>query len=86
MFFSISYKFGRLLCLLPWFIFTSFILQHSTIYGSAGGILVIVRALIVLGKTNYDSPKEFAFEKMIGTFIGILISIVVDPFSTQKSF
>ncbi|XP_038895808.1 uncharacterized protein LOC120083974 [Benincasa hispida] len=68
---------GRLLCLLPWFIFTSF-LQHSTMYGSAGGISAIVGALVVLGRTNYGSPREFAFERMIETFIGISISIVVD--------
>lgn len=68
---------GRLLCLLPWFLFTSF-LQHSTMYGSAGGISAIVGALVVLGRTNYGSPREFAFERMIETFIGILISIVVD--------
>ncbi|XP_008457498.2 uncharacterized protein LOC103497175 [Cucumis melo] len=68
---------GRLLCLLPWFIFTSF-LQHSTMYGSAGGISAIVGALVVLGRTNYGSPKEFAFERMIETFIGIFISILVD--------
>ena len=68
---------GRLLCLLPWFVFTSF-LQHSTMYGSAGGISAIVGALVVLGRTNYGSPKEFAFERMIETFIGISISVVVD--------
>ena len=47
-------------------------------YGSASGISVIVGALVVLGRTNYGSPKEFAFERVIETFIGIFISTVDD--------
>ncbi|XP_022998765.1 uncharacterized protein LOC111493334 [Cucurbita maxima] len=68
---------GRLLCLLPWFVFTSF-LQHNRMYGSAGGVAALVGALVVLGRTNYGAPGEFAFVRTIETFIGISISVVVD--------
>lgn len=68
---------GRLLCLLPWFVFTTF-LRHSTMYGSAGGVSAVVGALVVLGRTNYGSPTEFAFVRMVETFIGLSISIAAD--------
>lgn len=68
---------GRLFCLVPWFIFTSF-LQKSEMYGSSGGICAIVGAVVVLGRTNYGSPTEFAFARAMENFIGILVSILVD--------
>ena len=68
---------GRLLCLLPCFVFTSF-LQRSKMYGAAGGVSAIIGAVIILGRTNYGSPKELAFARIVETIIGVSSSIMVD--------
>lgn len=68
---------GRLLCLLPCFVFTSF-LQRSKMYGPAGGVSAIIGAVIILGRTNYGSPKELALARIVETIIGVSSSIMVD--------
>ncbi|KAG6607230.1 hypothetical protein SDJN03_00572, partial [Cucurbita argyrosperma subsp. sororia] len=68
---------GRLLCLLPCFVFTSF-LQRSKMYGPAGGVSAIIGAVIILGRTNYGSPKELAFARIVETIIGLSSSVMVD--------
>ncbi|XP_023519931.1 uncharacterized protein LOC111783248 [Cucurbita pepo subsp. pepo] len=68
---------GRLLCLVPCFVFTSF-LQRSKMYGPAGGVSAIIGAVIILGRTNYGSPKDLAFARIVETIIGVSSSIIVD--------
>ncbi|XP_048425278.1 uncharacterized protein LOC103949017 [Pyrus x bretschneideri] len=67
----------RLLSLIPWFIFTSF-LQRSRMYGQAGGISAVIGAVLVLGRTNFGPPSEFAIARITETFIGLSSSIIVD--------
>lgn len=72
-----KYLLGRLLCLLPWFVFASF-LQRSRMYGPAGGVSAVIAAVIILGRTNYGSPRELAFARIVETIIGVSSSIAVD--------
>ncbi|XP_022998706.1 uncharacterized protein LOC111493288 [Cucurbita maxima] len=72
-----NFLLGRLLCLLPCFVFTSF-LQRSKMYGPAGGVSAIIGAVIILGRTNYGSPKELAFARIVETIIGLSSSVMVD--------
>lgn len=67
----------RLLSLIPWFIFTSF-LQRSKMYGQAGGISAVIGAVLILGRTNFGDPSEFAIARITETFIGLSSSIVVE--------
>ncbi|KAM1277004.1 hypothetical protein ACFX2J_029198 [Malus domestica] len=66
----------RLLSLIPWFIFTNF-LQRSRMYGQAGGISAVIGAVLVLGRTNFGPPSEFAIARITETFIGLSSSIIV---------
>ncbi|XP_062017429.1 uncharacterized protein LOC133733808 [Rosa rugosa] len=67
----------RLLSLIPWFIFTSF-LQRSNMYGQAGGISAVIGAVLILGRTNFGAPSEFAIARITETFIGLSSSIIVE--------
>ncbi|KAM5583724.1 hypothetical protein ABKV19_003546 [Rosa sericea] len=67
----------RLLSLIPWFIFTSF-LQRSKMYGQAGGISAVIGAVLILGRTNFGAPSEFAIARITETFIGLSSSIIVE--------
>ncbi|KAI5322043.1 hypothetical protein L3X38_031115 [Prunus dulcis] len=67
----------RLLSLIPWFIFTSF-LQRSRMYGQAGGISAVIGAVLILGRANFGPPSEFAIARITETFIGLSCSIMVD--------
>jgi len=67
----------RLLSLLPWFIFTSF-LQRSKMYGPAGAISAVIGAVLILGRENFGPPSEFAIARIVETFIGLSCSIFVD--------
>ncbi|XP_057769043.1 uncharacterized protein LOC130989098 [Salvia miltiorrhiza] len=57
--FLFHYEELRLLALLPWIIFTSF-LRHSKMYGQTGGVSAAIGALVILGRKNYGAPNEFA--------------------------
>ncbi|PON58966.1 P-hydroxybenzoic acid efflux pump subunit [Parasponia andersonii] len=67
----------RLVSLVPWFVFTSF-LQRSRMYGQAGGISAVIGATLVLGRIDFGPPNEFAIARIAETFIGLSCSIVVD--------
>ncbi|KAL6200150.1 hypothetical protein ACLB2K_029932 [Fragaria x ananassa] len=70
----------RILSLIPWFIFTSF-LQRSKMYGQAGCITCIsavIGAVLILGRTKFGSPSEFAIAIITETFIGLSCSIFVE--------
>ncbi|KAK4799375.1 hypothetical protein SAY86_024740 [Trapa natans] len=67
----------RLLALLPWIVFTSF-LQHSRMYGQAGGISAVIGALLILGRKNYGVPLEFAITRITEATIGLICFIVVE--------
>lgn len=47
-------------------------------YGPAGGVSAIIGAVIILGRTNYGSPKELALARIVETIIGVSSSIMVD--------
>ncbi|KAH7866854.1 hypothetical protein Vadar_025828 [Vaccinium darrowii] len=66
----------RILELLPWIIFTSF-LQHGRIYGQAGGVSTVIGALLILGRKNYGPPAEFAITRLTEAFIGLFCFITV---------
>ncbi|KAJ4979952.1 hypothetical protein NE237_010732 [Protea cynaroides] len=67
----------RFLSLLPWIIFTS-LLRHSRMYGQAGGIAAAIAALLILGRKNYGPPSEFAFARLVETFIGLFCYVLVE--------
>ncbi|GFZ11011.1 hypothetical protein Acr_22g0004090 [Actinidia rufa] len=67
----------RVLALLPWIIFTSF-LRHSRMYGQAGGISAVIGALLILGRKNYGAPAEFAIARLTEAFIGLFCFIMVE--------
>ncbi|KAI3678349.1 hypothetical protein L6452_37637 [Arctium lappa] len=67
----------RFLILLPWFIFCSLI-RRSRMYGPAGGVSAVIGAVLVLGRENFGSPKEFAINRIVEAFIGLSCSIVVE--------
>ncbi|XP_062014006.1 uncharacterized protein LOC133730429 [Rosa rugosa] len=67
----------RLLSLIPWFIFTSF-LQRSKMYGQAGGISAVIGAVLILGRINFGPPSEFAMARITETFIGLSSTIIVE--------
>ncbi|XP_077212847.1 P-hydroxybenzoic acid efflux pump subunit [Tasmannia lanceolata] len=67
----------RLLVLLPWFVFTSF-LSRSRMYGQAGGISAAIAAILILGRKKYGLPIEFAITRITETFIGLFCLIFVE--------
>lgn len=67
----------RLLPLLPWIIFTSF-LRHSRMYGQAGGISAVIGALLILGRKNYGAPPDFAINRIMEATIGLICYIAVE--------
>ncbi|KAL4605119.1 hypothetical protein ACB092_09G006000 [Castanea dentata] len=67
----------RFLAMLPWIIFTNF-LMHSRMYGQAGGISAVIGALLILGRTNYTSPSEFAIARISEACIGLICFLIVE--------
>ncbi|KAE9447820.1 hypothetical protein C3L33_20290, partial [Rhododendron williamsianum] len=66
-----------ILALLPWIIFSSF-LRHSRMYGHAGGVSAVIGALLILGRTDYGLPDDFAITRITETFIGLFCFITVE--------
>ncbi|PIN10863.1 hypothetical protein CDL12_16535 [Handroanthus impetiginosus] len=77
--FLFHYEELRLLALLPWIIFTSF-LRHSKMYGQTGGVAAAVGALFILGRKNYGVPNGFAIARLAEVFIGLSAFIFVELF------
>ncbi|KAL6528708.1 hypothetical protein OROMI_029353 [Orobanche minor] len=75
--FLFHYKELRLLALIPWIIFTSF-LMHSKMYGQTGGVSAAIGALLILGRKHYGPPNEFAIARLSEVFIGLSAFIVVE--------
>ncbi|KAK4392235.1 hypothetical protein Sango_2001300 [Sesamum angolense] len=67
----------RLLALLPWIIFTSF-LRYSKMYGQTGGVSAAIGALLILGRKNYGEPNEFAIVRLTEVFIGLTAFLAVE--------
>ncbi|KAK6126091.1 hypothetical protein DH2020_040205 [Rehmannia glutinosa] len=67
----------KLLALLPWIIFTSF-LRHSKMYGQTGGVSAAIGALLILGRKNYGAPNEFAIARLAEVFVGLSAFIMVE--------
>ncbi|KAL0344549.1 UNVERIFIED_CONTAM: hypothetical protein Sradi_4286200 [Sesamum radiatum] len=67
----------RLLALLPWIIFTSF-LRYSKMYGQTGGVSAAIGALLILGRKNYGEPNEFAIARLTEVFIGLTAFLAVE--------
>lgn len=77
--FLFHYEELRLIALLPWVVFTSF-LRHSRMYGQTGGVSAAIGALVILGRKNYGPPNEFAISRLTEVFIGLSAFIVVELF------
>ncbi|XP_022143731.1 uncharacterized protein LOC111013575 [Momordica charantia] len=72
-----KYEYLWLLPLLPWVVFTSFLI-HSRMYGQSGGIASALGALLVLGRKNYGIPSEFANARITEACIGLLCFVTVE--------
>lgn len=67
----------RFLALIPWIVFTSF-LMHNRMYGQAGGISAVIGASLILGRKNYGRPTEFAIARITEACIGLICFLVVE--------
>ncbi|XP_030537428.1 uncharacterized protein LOC115745933 [Rhodamnia argentea] len=67
----------RVLSLVPWFVFCSF-LRKSKMYGQAGGVSAAIGAVLILGRKKFGPPSEFAIARIVETFIGLSCLIVVE--------
>ncbi|KAF8030862.1 hypothetical protein BT93_D0142 [Corymbia citriodora subsp. variegata] len=67
----------RVLSLVPWFVFCSF-LRKSKMYGQAGGVSAAIGAVLILGRKNFGPPSEFAIARIVETFIGLSFLIAVE--------
>ncbi|KAI8556587.1 hypothetical protein RHMOL_Rhmol05G0265800 [Rhododendron molle] len=76
-FFFSKYPALTILALLPWIIFSSF-LRHSQMYGHAGGVSAVIGALLILGRTDYGLPDDFAITRITETFIGLFCFVTVE--------
>ncbi|XP_023517881.1 uncharacterized protein LOC111781489 [Cucurbita pepo subsp. pepo] len=66
-----------LLPLLPWVVFSSF-LVHSRMYGPAGATSSALGALLVLGRKNYGIPSEFANARITEACIGLICFLTME--------
>lgn len=78
-------KFGGVsfLPLIPWVVFSSF-LMHSRMYGQAGGISAVIGTLLILGRQNYGPPTHFAIARIAEATIGLTCFIVVEIISNPS--
>ncbi|KAL5549995.1 hypothetical protein UlMin_000171 [Ulmus minor] len=67
----------RFLPLLPWIIFTSFLI-HSRNYGQAGAFSAAIGALLILGRKGYGAPSNFAIARVTEATIGLICFILVE--------
>ncbi|KAJ7972537.1 p-hydroxybenzoic acid efflux pump subunit aaeB [Quillaja saponaria] len=67
----------RFLPLLPWIVFSCF-LMHSRMHGQAGGISSVLGALLILGRENYGPPSRFAIARITEAIIGIICFTTVE--------
>ncbi|KAG9147880.1 hypothetical protein Leryth_003476 [Lithospermum erythrorhizon] len=65
------------IALLPWIFLTS-ILRHSRMYGTTGGFVAAIGALLIIGRRNYGPPNEFAIARLVEVFIGLSCFITVE--------
>ncbi|KAL5549998.1 hypothetical protein UlMin_000174 [Ulmus minor] len=67
----------RFLPLLPWIVFTSFLI-HSRTYGQAGAFSAAIGALLILGRKGYGAPSDFAIARLTEATIGLICFILVE--------
>lgn len=67
----------RLLVLVPWVFFSSF-LYRSRMYGQPGAIATATTAMIILGRRNYGSPMIFSIQRLTEAYIGLCCFIFVE--------
>ena len=67
----------RFISLFPWFVITE-LLRRSKMYAQAGGVSAVIGAVLILGRTGFRSPSEFAIARIVETFIGLSCSILVN--------
>ncbi|XP_028765600.1 uncharacterized protein LOC114750129 [Neltuma alba] len=67
----------RLLPILPWVVFSCF-LMHGRMYGQAGGISAVLGALLILGRKHYGTPTQFAIARITEATIGLICYMIVE--------
>lgn len=78
----------RLLALIPWVVFTSF-LRQSKLLGYAGAVSALTGAIVILARKNKDSTdEEFTVVRIVEAFMGmtsfILVELLVFPRRARK--
>ncbi|KAJ7977112.1 p-hydroxybenzoic acid efflux pump subunit aaeB [Quillaja saponaria] len=71
------FEYLEFLPLLPWIVFSCF-LMHSRMYGQAGGISAVIGALLILGRDHYGPPSQFAIARITEAIIGLICFIIVE--------
>ncbi|KAI9085756.1 hypothetical protein K1719_032170 [Acacia pycnantha] len=80
----VLHRFGGLsfLPLLPWIVFSCF-LMHSKMYGRSGGISAVLGGLLILGRNHYGPPAHFAIARIVEATIGLTcfvgVEIIINP-------
>lgn len=67
----------RLLMLVPWLVFTSF-LQRSRMYGQGGAVCAALSAMIIIGRRSYGNPIMFTINRLTETYVGLCCAIFVE--------
>ncbi|KAH7442985.1 hypothetical protein KP509_02G011400 [Ceratopteris richardii] len=80
---TFNYPTLRLIALVPWVVFTSFIRQ-SKILGYSGAVSAFTGAIVIIARTNKDSSdEEFTVIRIVEAFLGmasfVLVEILVMP-------
>lgn len=68
----------RLMALVPWVVFTSF-LRESRLFGYSGAISAFTGAIVILARTTKDSSdQEFTVVRIVEAFLGMTSFVVVE--------
>lgn len=68
----------RLVALIPWVVFTSF-LRQSKILGYSGAVSAFTGAIVILARTNKDSTDEqFTVIRIVEAFLGMASFVIVE--------
>ncbi|KAL3818294.1 hypothetical protein ACJIZ3_004199 [Penstemon smallii] len=59
-----KYEKIRIISLLPWFVFCSFLCE-SRMYEKAGGMSAVISAVFILGRDNIGTPSEFGIARIL---------------------
>ncbi|KAI5060415.1 hypothetical protein GOP47_0024835 [Adiantum capillus-veneris] len=73
-----DFPFLRLVALIPWVVFTSF-LRQSKLFGFSGAMSAFTGGVVILARTNKDSSDEsFTVVRIVEAFMGMASFIVVE--------